>query len=60
MFGLGNCLVHPGICLGNWAERNRNGPLGGLVYFCILHFVCFPHCLYILYKDTICLVLKQS
>ncbi len=42
MFGLGNCLVHPGICLGNWAERNRNGPLGGLVYFCIFVFCLFP------------------
>ncbi len=48
MFGLGNCLVHPGICLGNWAERNGNGPLGGLVYFCILYLFVSPLFIYTL------------
>ncbi len=26
----------------------------------LLYCVCFPCCLYVLYKDTICVVLKQS
>ncbi len=34
------CLVHPGICIDNWADRNKNGPLGGLVYFFV--FCLFP------------------